>query len=87
MRFNDQQDFMFVRLDAPKTENGSEAALQQAAGGIWVGEYLQDGDDLKVMVFVNAMRDSGLTREEVVDALNRTVSKLTRTLEAQLDSP
>ena len=83
VRFNSQQDLMFVRLDSEKNESVPEAVLQQAAGGVWVGEYLHEDDDLKALVFVNAM-PGRLKRDEVVSALNRAVSKVARTLEAQL---
>ena len=39
---------------------------------------------MKAMVFVNAMKHRGPKREEVIDTLNRAVSRLTRRLEAQI---
>ena len=54
---------------------------------MWVGEYVADQSEVKAMVFVNAMKEAGIGREEVVSTLNRAVSRLTRRLEAQLAKP
>ncbi len=87
LRFNEQQDLLFIRVGMDKQQTMPEAALQTAPGGVWVGEYAASEDDetVQVLVFVNAMKDSGLKRGEVVDALNRAVSRLTRRLEAQVN--
>ena len=88
IRINDQQDFLFVRLDVDKKQSLTEAELQRAAGGVWVGEYAADDQgEVKAMVFVNAMKGAGIGREEVVSTLNCAVSRLTRKLEAQLANP
>ena len=86
LRFNGQQDLLFVRLDMDKQQNMLEAALQAAPGGVWVGEYAASDDDetVQAIVFVNAMTSAGVKREDVIDALNRAVSRLTRRLEAQI---
>lgn len=86
LRFNGHQDLLFVRLDIDKQQNMVKAALQSAPGGVWVGEYAASDDEetVQALVFVNAMTSGGLKRGEVVDALNRAVSRLSRRLEAQL---
>ena len=70
LRFNGQQDLLFIRLDMDKQQNMLEAALQAAPGGVWVGEYAASDDEetVQAIVFVNAMTSSGLKREEVIDA-------------------
>ena len=67
-----------------KSKTFSTAAAERAQGGVWIGEYVADEDEVKAMVFVNAMKHRGPKREEVIDTLNRAVSRLTRRLEAQI---
>ena len=84
IRINDGQDFLFVRLGVDKKHDMLNAAIERAPGGVWVGEYVADDEEVKALVFVNAMKNRGPKREEVIDALNRAVSRLARRLEAQI---
>ena len=86
LRFNNQQDFLFIRIDIDKRQDLSDAEFERAPGGVWVGEYSTSDDEENVhaLVFVNAMTGKGVQREEVVDSLNRAVSRLARRLEAQI---
>ena len=87
LRFNEQQDLLFIRVGMDKQQTMLDAALEASPGGVWVGEYAASEDDetVQALVFVNAMKGSGPKRGEVVDALNRAVSRLTRRLEAQVN--
>lgn len=86
LRFNEQQDFLFVRVNMDKRQDMLTAALEAAPGGVWIGEHVADDDgQVQALVFVNAMKHKGApSREQVVSTLHRATSKVARTLEAQL---
>ena len=84
IRFNDEQDFLFVRIGIDKCQEIHLAALEIAPGGMWVGEYAEHNGNVCALVFVHAHTSNGPDREEVVSLLNQAVTKVSQTLQAQL---
>ena len=60
------QDLLFKRVIYENVKDASEI------GNFW-GMYmdLEDPAHCKVLIFANAMKDGGLKREEIMDAINK----------------